>query len=106
MTTATKIPGAPRILAGVASVLLVATGSFHATGYGAVVEIVSDPAFGPFFSRALPGTWIFFSWHLLALALGAVWAAARGAAGARTLLAFIALVAAVDTLSVGAGAGP
>ena len=95
-----------RALAGLASVLLAATGVFHATGYRGIVEIVSDPAFGPFYSRALPGVWVFFSWHLIALALGAGWAAARGAAGARPLLVFIALVAVVDTVFVAAGAGP
>ena len=96
----------PRALAGLASLLLAATGLFHATGYRGVVEIVADPAFGEFYGRALPGVWIFFSWHLIALALAAAWAAARGAAGARPLLVFLALVAAGDTVFVATGAGP
>ena len=96
----------PRALAGLASLLLAATGVFHATGYRGIVEIVSDAAFGPFYSRALPGMWVFFSWHLVALALGAGWAAARGGANARPLMAFIALVTVVDAVFVAAGAGP
>ena len=95
-----------RALAGLASLLLAATGLFHATGYRGVVEAVADQALGPFYSRALPGVWIFFSWHLIALALGAAWMAARGAAAARPLLVFLALVAMVDTVFVASAAGP
>ena len=101
-----RFGGPPRWLPGLASLLLLATGLFHATGIGGVVEVVADPAFAEFYKRALPGVWIFFSWHLLALALGAGWAAVRRNATARPLLVFLALVAAVDTLFVGAAAGP
>jgi hypothetical protein len=60
----------PRVLAGIAAIVLLATAAFHATGYRAIVEGVSASALTPFFRRALPGIWLFFSWHLVALALG------------------------------------
>jgi hypothetical protein len=106
VAVSSRFGGPLRSLPGLASLLLLATGLFHATGTSGVVEIVADPAFGQFYSRALPGVWAFFSWHLVALALGAGWVAVRAAASARPLLVFLALVAAVDTLLVGAGAGP
>lgn len=95
----------PRTLAGVSAIVLVATAAFHASGYRAIVSGVSASALSPFFRSALPGIWLFFSWHLVALALGVAWASIRGSSVARPLVWFIAVVACVDTLFVFSLAG-
>jgi len=95
----------PRVLAGIAAIVLVATAAFHATGYRAIVDGVSASALSPFFRRALPGIWLFFSWHLVALAFGLGWASIRGSSSARPLVWFIALLASADTLFVFSLAG-
>jgi hypothetical protein len=52
------------------AVVLVVAAAFHATGYQAVGDTVATSAISPFFRRAIPGIWLFFSWHLVALAFG------------------------------------
>jgi hypothetical protein len=85
----------------VASTILVATAAFHATGYSSVARQVASSSLSPFFKRALPPIWLFFSWHLVAIAL-AVSAASfsRLAAVARPILLAAAVVVAVDFLWV------
>lgn len=95
----------PRILAALATIALTVTAGFHATGYRAVAESVTAVAISPFFQRALPGVWIFFSWHLITLAFGLGWATLRGSHSARPLVWFIAVVVGVDTLFVFSLAG-
>ena len=95
----------PRVLAGIAAIVLVATAAFHATGYRPIVDGVSASALSPFFRRALPGIWLFFSWHLVALAVGLGWASIRGSSSARPLVWFIAVIVCVDTLFVFSLAG-
>ncbi|MDP9191373.1 MAG: hypothetical protein M3P06_06705 [Acidobacteriota bacterium] len=90
----------PRILAALAATVLVATAAFHATGYSALADSVTASAISPFFQKALPGIWLFFSWHLIALAMGLAWASLRGSSSARPLVTFIALLACADTLFV------
>jgi hypothetical protein len=95
----------PRILAGVAASVLIATAIFHATGYPAIADGISATTLSPFFRRALPGIWLFFSWHLLALAFGLGWASISGSGSARPLVWFVAVVVCVDTLFVYSSAG-
>lgn len=95
----------PRILTALAAIVLVATAAFHATGYGAIVDTVATSAISPFFRKALPGIWLFFSWHLVALAFGLGWASLRGSGSARPLVSFIAILACADTLFVFSLAG-
>lgn len=95
----------PRILTALAAILLAATAAFHATGYGAIVDTVATSAMSSFFRKALPGIWLFFSWHLVALAFGLGWASLRGSSSARPLVSFIAILACADTLFVFSLAG-
>lgn len=95
----------PRILTSVAAIVLIATAAFHATGYRALASSPGLSALSPFFQKSLPGIWLFFSWHLVALALGLAWASVRGARSARPLVTFIAVLACVDTLFVFSLAG-
>lgn len=90
----------PRILTALAAIVLAATAAFHATGYGAVVDAVASPDASSFLRKALPGIWLFFSWHLVALAAGLGWASFSGSAAARPLVSFIAILTCVDTLFV------
>ena len=96
---------APRLLTSFAASVLVLTAAFHATGYGALSESVATSAISPFFQKALPGIWLFFSWHLVALAVGLAWASLRGGGSARPLVTFIAVLACGDTLFVLSVAG-
>jgi hypothetical protein len=95
----------PRALAALTAILLAVTAAFHATGYRAVAEAVAGSAMSPFFRAVLPGIWLFFSWHLVALALGLAWASLRGTPPVRPLVVFIAILVSVDTLFVFSLAG-
>jgi hypothetical protein len=95
----------PRLLSALAAILLAATAAFHATGYRAVADAVAASAMSPFFRTVLPGIWVFFSWHLVALAFGLAWAALRASSSARPLVVFIAVVLCADTLFVVSLAG-
>ncbi|HUO84822.1 MAG TPA: hypothetical protein VM534_06870, partial [Thermoanaerobaculia bacterium] len=95
----------PRILAAIAAIALAATAAFHATGYQDIVEAVSATEMSRFFRDVLPGIWLFFSWHLLALALGLGWAVLRADRSVRALVTFIAGLVCVDTLFVFSLAG-
>jgi hypothetical protein len=86
----------PRILAIASAVVLLATAAFHATGHPAISQAVSAGVSG-FWRRVIPRLWLFFSWHLAALALASAWAGFRGHASARPLVAFCALVTVADT---------
>jgi hypothetical protein len=88
------------LLTSLAAIVLVATAGFHATGYRSLSASVMSSAISPFFQKALPGIWLFFSWHLVALALGLVWATLRVDGSMRSLVRFIAILVCVDTLFV------
>ena len=94
-----------RALIALAAVTLLVTAAIHATGYRAVAAAVSTSAVSPFFRHVLPGVWLFFSWHLVALGLGLVLVAFVGSAQMKPLLWFISVVVLVDTLFVLAIAG-
>lgn len=89
-----------RILAAAAAVVLFATAAFHATGYEPLRDAVSGSTLIPFFRDAIPGIWLFFSWHLAALACALGWISLRHSHSARPLLVFAAIVVCVDTLFV------
>jgi hypothetical protein len=95
----------PRLLAGAAAIVLLATAAFHATGYRSIMDGVQASSLSPFFRRVLPGIWLFFSWHLVALALGLGWASIRGSSSARSLVWFIAVLVCADTFFVVSLAG-
>jgi hypothetical protein len=95
----------PRILTALAALALAATAAFHATGYGAIVDTVTNSTMSSFFRKTLPGIWLFFSWHLVALAFGLGWASFSGSRSARPLVSFIAILACADTLFVFSVAG-
>jgi hypothetical protein len=90
----------PRVLAGVAGAILVATAMLHGSGTASVSESIAGTAASPFVQRMVPGLWLFFSWHLIALGCGMLAAAWRGGAAMRALVWFAAVVVLVDTLWV------
>ena len=94
-----------RILAGIAAVVLVARAAFHSTGYLNVSKAVSASGIPKFIRQTLPGLWLFFAWHLLALAAAAGWAAFRASPSARPLVVFCTAVVGVDTAFVFSQAG-
>ena len=67
-----------RVLAAIAALILVATAVFHATGYSNLIDEIGKSSLSSFFRRSLPGIWLFFSWHLLAVACALGWAAMSG----------------------------
>lgn len=96
---------APRILAALAAVVLLATAAFHATGYGPLLEAVNGSALSAFFRKSLPGIWLFFSWHLVAVACALGWVSVRGSRSARPLLVFASVLVCADALFVFSLAG-
>lgn len=90
----------PRALAGVAALVLFATAAFHGSGYSGVSESIAASSASSGLKEIVPGLWLFFSWHLSALGLGALWATLRGSSTMRALVWFGAAVVAVDTLFV------
>ena len=95
----------PRALIAFAAVTLLVTAAFHATGYRAVAAAVSATTMSSFFQNTLPGVWLFFSWHLGALAIGLSWIALVASPQMKPLLWFISVVLFVDTLFVVSIAG-
>lgn len=87
----------PRFLAVVAAIVLLLTAVLHARGYANVSKAVSVAGIPPFLRQTSPGLWLFFAWHLLALAVVACWAGLRGAQSARPLLVFCTTMVIVDT---------
>lgn len=94
-----------RVLAAIAALILVATAVFHATGYSSLIDEVGKSSLSSFFRRSLPGIWLFFSWHLLAVACALGWAAVSGFGLARPLLIFLSLLVCADTVFVFSLAG-
>lgn len=94
-----------RVLAAIAALILVVTAVFHATGYSSLIDEVGKSSLSSFFRQSLPGIWLFFSWHLLAVACALGWAALFGFGPARPLLIFLSVLVGVDTLFVFSIAG-
>lgn len=93
-----------KILCAVGCVLLLVTALFHGTGYVEISDAVSESNASAFLKRAVPGVWLHFSLHLVALvAFGIL--ALFAAHGARSLLALLALAAAADAALVFSFAG-
>ena len=65
----------PRALAAVSAIFLLATAYLHSTGTNDVRKTLSEAAVQGFFADALPIIWLFFSWHLVAMAVPMLWAA-------------------------------
>src|SRR5262249_60806335 len=94
-----------RVLVAVAALVLIATAVYHATAYTEVTSAVAVPGISRFVRRALPGLWVFLSWHLLELAAAASWAALRGGPSARPLVIFCRGVMAAGTALIFSPAG-
>ncbi len=86
----------PVALASIAATILLATAAFHATGYSSVARGVASSSASPFVKTAAPTLWLFFSWHLVAVALGVLATALALKRAARPVLFACALVVAVD----------
>jgi|SRR5688500_17159235 len=94
-----------RALVGFAAVVLFATAAFHAIGYGALRDEVETSALSSFYRSSLPGIWLFFSWHITAVAFALSWVSLRASPAARPLLTFAAVLVCVDTVFVFSLAG-
>ena len=66
-----------RILTALSAILLLVTAYYHSTGLESVVQAVESVSLPPFLSQAIPGLWVFFSWHLTVLAVPLLWAATQ-----------------------------
>lgn len=86
-----------RCLAAVAAAVLLLTAALHATGYANVSKAVAVAGMPPLLRQTSPGLWLFFAWHLFALAAVACWAGLRGTESARPLLVFCTAMVIADT---------
>jgi hypothetical protein len=96
---------AAAIAAGAAALILLVTAAFHATGYPSVSRELAASSASPFVKDAAPMLWLFFSWHLVALAAGVPAAAIGLGRAARPVLFACAGVVAVDLCWVFSVAG-
>jgi len=90
----------PVVLVAAGAVVLLATAAFHASGHGDVARQAAASSLEPFLAAALPTLWLFFSWHLAAVALGVVASLFAAAATTRAVALGCGFVAAVDFLWV------
>ncbi|HET7691674.1 MAG TPA: hypothetical protein VFM44_01160 [Gemmatimonadota bacterium] len=100
MASAQATQKTSRILSRFAAIVLLATAIFHATGYTDLDRAVDASDLSPFFRRALPRIWLFFSWHLIAVAGALGWASLSGSRSGRPLLTFAAILICADALFV------
>ena len=84
------------VLASLAALILLVTAAFHATGYSSIARGVASSSASPFVKDAVPTLWLFFSWHLVAVALGILATALALQRAARPILFACSLVVAVD----------
>lgn len=87
-----------RVLVAVAALILLATAAFHGSGHGDVSAAIAASSASAFLQGVVPGLWLFFSWHLVAIGLGALAVAMRGGRSMKPLLWFVTVVTLVDTL--------
>lgn len=66
---------AARLLAALSSVLLLIVAYLHTLGLPGVRKALAEGQIEGFFGAALPVIWLFFSWHLLVMAVLLLWAA-------------------------------
>ena len=64
-----------RGLIGLSGLLLLADAYLHSTGVDGLERVLSTTNIPGFYARALPTLWIFFSWHLIVVALPLLWSA-------------------------------
>lgn len=82
--------------ASVATVILLATSAFHATGYSSIVRGVASLSASSLAKAAAPALWLFFSWHLVALALSILAAALTLKHSARSVLFACSFIVTID----------
>ncbi|MGJ8662102.1 MAG: hypothetical protein ACSHWU_00565 [Marinicella sp.] len=66
-----------RGLAGVGGLLLLMTAYYHSTGLTPLQDALAKTQLPTFFVQVVPVQWMFFAWHLTALAIPLLWASAR-----------------------------
>ena len=103
--TAPQASRGHRALVAFTAVVLFATAAFHATGYAPLRAEVEKSTLSSFYRNSLPGIWLFFSWHLTAVACALAWVSLRTSPSARPLLTFTAVLVCVDTVFVFSLAG-
>jgi len=64
----------PRTLAGLSGLLLLVDAYLHSTGTYRVKEVLNTTQIPEFFAQAFPILWLFFSWHLVVIAVPLLWA--------------------------------
>lgn len=91
---------AVRAKVGGSGLLLLVTGAYHASGSRALGAELAASSLSAELTAALGALWLFFSWHLLVIGLGAVMAALSGAGWLRPVLLFGGAVTIGDFLWV------
>ena len=87
-----------RRLIGAAGLVLIFTAALHGSGTAGVSTAIAESSASDFLKETVPGLWLFFSWHLVAIGLGALVAAMNGNREMRPLVWFITGVSLVDML--------
>lgn len=82
----------PRVLAGIAALLMLATAYFHSTGLPELQSVVEDVGIEGFFAAAIPMQWLFFTWHLSILSVPVLWASIANPAWLSPAAIFIAMI--------------
>lgn len=95
----------PRALAGLSGLLLLVDAYLHSTGTAAVREALTGDQVPEFFAHALPIIWLFFSWHLVAMAAPLLWASITNPSWFLPATFFCGLVALGDFFWVYSAAG-
>ena len=85
-----------RVLGGLSGLLLLLTAYFHSTGIDGVRAAVEKAQMTGFFAEAFPVLWLFFSWHLMVIAMPLLWAAIKSPSWFFQACIFCGLVALGD----------
>lgn len=88
------------------SLILVVTGLFHGSGFGEVSQLVAQSDLEGTLAKAVPGLWLFASYHWIFIAVAATIATAFPSRLARLVLAASALVILADALVLLIFVGP
>ena len=105
MLGAKDMTRAAKVLCVVGCILLLVTAIFHGTGHSEVSDSIASSSASAFLKLAVPGLWLHFSIHLVALAAFGILASFFLAQGARALVALLALVVVADAVLVFSMAG-
>ena len=84
---------------------MLADAYLHSTGTSEVRQALSGADVPAFFAEALPTIWLFFSWHLVVVAIPLLWASVRNPPWFLQASIFCGFVALVDFFWVYSVAG-